>query len=136
MRTGPIWGTSGLGTGNGSRADTKVWDEIGGPFRSNPAPGIQAEYLKVFSKGQAKFAPIDVANPEYAQTNDGGARTAAHYWKDHNINALCDALEKSGGGEQTQYYKISQAVNNPHGTPNHADKRFEYYKKAKKALGI
>lgn len=118
---------------------TAAWLKMKGPFQvvaDDDLPDEMADIVKKKKpKHHANLPPWDVKNPEYAGTIEGGAKSAAFYWKEHNINHLADQLE-GAKDEAKVLYKISKAVNNPYGTPNGAETRKTYYMKAKKALGI
>ena len=83
--------------------------------------------------GRLVPASVDVPDPERAAQVEWSNKIAGWYWKElRRVNAKADLLETSKD-ERAAFVSVTTAING--GTNGLAD-RIEYYKRAKKALGI
>jgi predicted chitinase len=85
------------------------------------------------TKKKPWFRHVDPKDPETASDPDWSAKIAAWYWDVlRNVNPVADQLEESADENKT-FQAVTKKIN---GGLNGLDARIEYYKKAKKALGI
>lgn len=123
LKEGPRFKGRGFIQLTGRKNYTNCWQDLGWQLRRDAST---ANYYK----------GVDPTDPERAARDlDDAARVTGWYWRTNNINTLCDQLTSSKEGEEKAFYRISQAVNNPSGVPNHAAERLQYYRRAKRALG-
>jgi predicted chitinase len=94
-------------------------------------------YLDLATKKDAKnedlFRNLDPIDPSLAAKPEYSSKIAAWYWDVYKkVNATADQLETSAH-EKATFIKVTKKIN---GGTNGLDQRIEYYKLAKKALGI